>query len=161
MQSIAKNSITSGASSVALVTGAGRGIGQAIAIALAQTGVKVGLIARSPAEITETAELASRTGGDALAMTADVSDAESVGHAAHKIESALGPIDSLINNAGILGQIGPFWEAPLSDWRQTIEIDLIGPAICAHAVLGGMIAQRRGRILNVATSMVPTPYYSA
>lgn len=146
---------------VVVVTGAGRGIGRAIALALAGSGVKVGVLARSSAEIGDTADLARGTGVDAWAIAADVADAGDVKAAMERFEEILGPIEGLINNAGILGPIAPFWEAPVSAWERTVAVDLLGPAICAHAVLPRMIERRCGRIINVATSMIPTPHYSA
>jgi NAD(P)-dependent dehydrogenase (short-subunit alcohol dehydrogenase family) len=149
------------ADSVVLVTGGGRGIGRAIALALAQAGARVGVLARSEGELAETVELIRADGGMAHAAAADVTDPASVARAVASIERALGGVDGLVNNAGVLGPIAPFWKAPLSGWRDTIAIDLVGPAVCTHAVLPPMVARRRGRIVNVVTSMVPTPHYSA
>jgi NAD(P)-dependent dehydrogenase (short-subunit alcohol dehydrogenase family) len=144
-----------------LVTGAGRGIGRGIALALAKAGARVALLARSAEEVAETAELIRREGGIAHPAAADVTDSDGVAGAVAAAEAALGPLDGLVNNAGIVGPIAPFWETEIADWRQTIDIDLAGPAICARLVLPGMIARRRGRIVNVVTGMIPTPHYSA
>ncbi len=146
---------------VVLVTGAGRGIGRAIAEALAKEGVRVGLLARTASEIDETARAIKQAGGAAAAIAADVSIKQNVAGAVARIEEELGAIDGLVNNAGILGPIAPFWESSVSAWRQVIDVDLIGPAICAHAVIPGMIARRRGCIVNVVTGIIPTPYFSA
>jgi NAD(P)-dependent dehydrogenase (short-subunit alcohol dehydrogenase family) len=144
-----------------LVTGAGRGIGRGIAMALAGDGARVGVLARSGEEVAETAELIRQAGGTAHPVTADVTDPDSVARAVAAVEAALGSIDGLVNNAGIVGPIAPFWETAIADWRHTIEVDLVGPAICARLVLPGMIARGSGRIVNVVTGMIPTPHYSA
>jgi NAD(P)-dependent dehydrogenase (short-subunit alcohol dehydrogenase family) len=75
----------------------------------------------------------------------------------------LGPIDLLVNNAGIIGPLGPFGDSPAADWWRTLEVDLCGPMLCAHRVLPGMIARRRGRIINIASGGGATmlPYFSA
>ncbi|HEX5182106.1 MAG TPA: SDR family oxidoreductase [Allosphingosinicella sp.] len=151
----------SSASKTVLVTGAGRGIGRGIARAAAAAGMRVGLVARSESELAETAGLIDAAGGTACAIVADVTDFDAVARAVEAVERALGPVDGLVNNAGILGPIAPFWETPIADWRAVIDIDLAGPAICARAILPSMVARRRGRIVNVATGMIPTPHYSA
>src|SRR6185312_4678757 len=113
---------------VVLVTGAGRGIGRAIAEALARDGVRGGLLARTESELNETAECIRAAGGIAHAATADVADETAVARAVAAVSDALGPIDGLVNNAGIVGPIAPFWETPLAAWQRTIAVDLLGPA---------------------------------
>jgi len=137
---------------VAIVTGAGRGLGRAIALALAQTGAAVGVVARSGAEVAETVGAIGQTGGKALAVVADVSDAASVERAARQVEGALGPVDMLVNNAAIMGPLGPMWDADADDWWHSFEVNLRGPYLCSRAVLPGMIARGGGRIVNLATS---------
>ena len=78
-------------------------------------------------------------------------------------EARLGPIDFLVNNAGSASVIGPVWETDPDDWWREMEVNLRGPLLCARAVLPGMIARRRGRIVNMAAGvgLTPAPYTSA
>jgi len=137
---------------VAIVTGAGRGLGRAIARALAQAGAAVGVMARSEAQVAETVGAIRQAGGVALAVMADVSDAASVERVARQVEDALGPVDLLVNNAAIMGPLGPMWDADADDWWHSFEVNLRGPYLCSRALLPGMIARHRGRIINLATS---------
>jgi len=137
---------------VAIVTGAGRGLGRVTALALARAGVRIGVVARSGEQIAETALEIRKTGGQALAVVADVSDAAAVEHMARQVERTLGPVDLLVNNAATMGPLGPMWEADAGDWWHTFEVNLRGPYLCSRALLPGMIARRRGRIINLATT---------
>ncbi len=137
---------------VTIVTGAGRGLGRAISVALAQAGAAVGVVARSEAQIAETAGAVKQAGGEPLAVIADVSDSAAVERAVRQVEGALGPVDLLVNNAATPGPLGPMWEADADDWWHSFEVNLRGPFLCSRAVLPGMIARRRGRIVNLATS---------
>ncbi len=137
---------------VAIVTGAGRGLGRVIALALAQAGTRVGVVARSEEQLAETVRRIRELGGKALAMAADVSDAGAVERMAHHVERTLGPVDLLVNNAGSMGPLGPTWEADAEDWWHSVEVNLRGPFLCSRVLLPGMIARRRGRIINISTS---------
>ena len=137
---------------VAIVTGAGRGVGRATALALARAGAGVGVVARSGEQIAETAREIRKAGGEALAVVADVSDAASVERMVRQVEGALGPADLLVNNAGTPGPLGPMWEADADDWWHTLEVNLRGPYLCSRALLPGMIARHRGRIINLSTT---------
>jgi len=134
---------------VAIVTGAGRGIGRAIAQALAAASAKVAVAARSEKELAETVALIEADGGTAAAFPADVTNASAISSAFAEIERALGPVDLLVNNAGIIGPIAPFWEQLLDEWWRAVDVNLRGPAVCSHRVLPRMVARRRGRIVNV------------
>lgn len=144
---------------VAVVTGGGRGLGRAFAQALAAAGCSVAVVARSAAELAETVRLVERSGGQARAFPADVTDAAAIGKTFAAIEQSLGSVALLINNAGIAGPIGPFAQSTIEDWWRTIDVNLRGQVLCAHLVLPGMIARRRGRIVNIAsgggTRMLP------
>ena len=146
---------------VAVVTGGGRGIGRAIAAALAGAGARVGVLSRSAAELAETVKAIESAGGRAQAVSADVTDHAAVRHAIGAIERAFGPVDLLVNNAGIFGPLGPLWETDPAVWWQAMDVDVRGPLLCTHTVLAGMIARRRGRIVNIATGPVPFPYFSS
>jgi NAD(P)-dependent dehydrogenase (short-subunit alcohol dehydrogenase family) len=136
---------------VALVTGAGRGLGRAFAEALAQQGVKVALTARTEAEIQAAAQAITQSGGYAIALAGDVTDRQAVEDTVVRAEAELGPIDLLVNNAGRLRALGVVADVDADDWWREVEINLRGPLLYAKAVLPGMIARRRGRIINVAS----------
>jgi NAD(P)-dependent dehydrogenase (short-subunit alcohol dehydrogenase family) len=138
-------------SQVAIVTGGGRGIGRATALALARAGTRVAVVARSEEQVAESVRNIKEAGGQALAVVADVSDAAAVERMAREVESTLGPADLLVNNAGAVGPLGPLWEADAADWWHSFEVNLRGPYLCSRAILPGMIARRRGRIINLAT----------
>jgi NAD(P)-dependent dehydrogenase (short-subunit alcohol dehydrogenase family) len=133
---------------VVLIAGGGRGIGRAIALACAAQGARVGICARTGPDLEEThRELSRRSGQRALAVQADVTDAGDVGRLVERSERELGPIWGLVCAAGVLGTIGPFGESRFEDWERTIEINLLGAARCAHAVVPGMKKRGAGRIV--------------
>ncbi len=136
---------------VAIVTGGGRGIGKAIAMGLAKAGSSVAVIARSADQLAETVRQITQLGSRAISVTADVTDAAAVERMVREIESSLGPVDLLVNNAGLAGPIGPTWETDTDDWWRCLEVNLRGPMLCSRAVLPGMIARVGGRIVNVAS----------
>ena len=150
------------AGQVALITGGGRGIGRATALALSRHGVKVAVAARSRDELDETVRLVAAQGGRAIAFALDVTDASAVEDTVSETERRLGPIDLLMNNAAMTGAADDGW-ALADDWWRVIEVNLRGPCLCARAVLPGMVARRRGRIINVSSNagVRPTPPYSA
>jgi len=137
---------------VAVVTGGGRGLGRAFAQALGAAGWQVAIVARQAVDVA-----------GARTFVANVKDEAAVDRAFGDIERALGPIDLLVNNAGVIGPLGPFVESTLAEWWRTLEIDLLGQVICAHRVLPGMIARQSGRIVNIASGGGATmmPYFSA
>lgn len=140
------------AGQVAIVTGGGRGIGRAIARAVAAAGAAVTVTARSEDQLRETVALIEAQDGRALALTADVTDRMAVEQMMAETERRLGPVDLLVNNAGIWGAIGPTWEVDPEDWWRGVAVLLRGPFLCARTVLPGMVARHRGRIINVASS---------
>jgi NAD(P)-dependent dehydrogenase (short-subunit alcohol dehydrogenase family) len=143
---------------VALVTGGGRGVGKVIARALVAAGHRVALVARTTEELEQTAaEL-----GNAIAVSADVTDSALVEAAVATTESALGPIDLLVNNAGTARAIGPVWEVDPAQWWTDVESSLRSAFLCTRAVVPGMIDRGAGRILNVSSYVAarPTPYLS-
>ena len=133
---------------IALVTGGGRGIGRGIALYLAREGWDVAISARSADELRETAALANRS---ILTVPADVSKPAVVSAMVETVESKLGPIDLLVNNAGVAGPLDPFLTGDPEAWWRCQEVNVLGPALCSRAVLPGMIARRSGRIVNVAS----------
>ncbi|HNR35988.1 MAG TPA: SDR family oxidoreductase [Candidatus Hydrogenedentes bacterium] len=135
---------------VALITGAGRGIGRGIALAFARQGCDIAAIARTAREIEETADAVRRLGRRARAIVCDVTSARGVSEAVRMAECELGPIDILVNNAGY-GSFKPFIETDEASWRRTLDVNLTGPFLCIQAVLPGMMARRRGRIINISS----------
>jgi NAD(P)-dependent dehydrogenase (short-subunit alcohol dehydrogenase family) len=148
---------------VAFVTGGGRGLGRAFAETLAAAGAAVAVVARSASQVEETAADIVARGGSALALAVDVSDPAAVERAVQSVERELGPVDLLVNNAGVTGPIGPITETDPEQWWRCLEINLRGPFLCARGVLAGMIARGRGRIINVASGAgaLPVPYLCA
>ena len=117
--------------SVALVTGASSGIGQATALALSERGAKVALVARRGDRLRE---LAGRVGSGALVIEADVTDQAQAERAVAKTVDEFGRLDTLVNNAGVM-LLGPIENAPLAEWEQMVEINVKGLLYCAHAAL--------------------------
>jgi len=136
---------------VAVVTGGGRGIGAATAAALAKAGASVAVLARSQGQVSTVAALLASQGARSLAVAADVADPAAVAGAFVKIANTLGPIDVLINNAGVVAPLGPTGRIDPEAWQAAVAINLAGPFSCIRAVLPGMLARRWGRIVNVST----------
>jgi NAD(P)-dependent dehydrogenase (short-subunit alcohol dehydrogenase family)/uncharacterized protein YndB with AHSA1/START domain len=145
---------------IALVTGGGRGIGRAIAIALAQAGAHVAVLARSRGELEETVRLIATGSGRACAVAADVVDECAVERAVSAVEAEFGLIDVLVSNAGTIGPIAPFAETASDAWWHSVEVNLKGPMLMSRRVLPGMIARGEGRIINLVTGVAPFAYFS-
>jgi 3-oxoacyl-[acyl-carrier protein] reductase len=134
------------AARTAIVTGGGRGIGAAVARALTARGLAVTVFARTAAQLEHV--VAER--GAALAVAGDVSREDDVARLVAEHERALGPVDVLVNNAGVLAR-GLAEEMPVAVFRAVLDVNLTGAFLCARAVLPGMKARRAGRIVNVAS----------
>jgi len=137
---------------VALVTGGGRGIGRAIAERLASNGMRVAVAARTQPEVEDVAQA---TGGVALVL--DVTDRESVAGAVDTVERQLGPIDLLVNNAGVIEPGGPAWEREVDQWWRTFEVNVLGSFLLMRAVLPRMVERGRGRIVNLGSQSAYSP----
>ncbi|MBY0096058.1 3-ketoacyl-ACP reductase [Mesobacillus maritimus] len=135
----------------AIITGGGRGIGRAAAIALAREGVNIGLLGRTLTNLEKVTEELEAFGVNVSGAAADVADIESVQHAVEHIKSELGPIDILINNAGI-AKFGGFLELEPSEWEQIIKVNLMGTYYVTRAVLPEMIERRTGDIINISST---------
>ncbi|MFD1187168.1 3-ketoacyl-ACP reductase [Pontibacter rugosus] len=135
----------------ALVTGAGKGIGRAIAIALAAEGVNVALLARTTSQLEEVAKEVEAKGVKAAVVTADVTDINAVNAAVAQAREQLGAIDILINNAGV-GAFAKFLEMEPEKWESIIKINLLGPYYVTRAVLPEMIERQTGDIINISST---------
>jgi NAD(P)-dependent dehydrogenase (short-subunit alcohol dehydrogenase family) len=138
---------------IALITGSGRGIGRAIAIALAQVGAKVGVTARTAAELNEVVQTIAKAGGQAVAIEADLAQKDATAKLMAQAAKSLGPIDILVNNAGIGSSSDPKPVAEFSDefWELSLTLNLTVPYKLSKAALPHMRQQKWGRIINVAS----------
>ena len=148
---------------VVVITGAGRGIGEASAKACAAEGAQVVLASRTVSELEEVAQRIVAADGLADVMAADVSTPADVERLMHSVIEDHGHIDVLVNAAGVYGPIGPAWSVDENSWLTAIRINLFGTFLCARAVLPSMIERGGGKIINFsgggATS--PLPRFSA
>ncbi len=135
---------------VAVVTGAGRGIGAATAQMLARAGAHVALLDRDAAGVTRTAERIGVDGGEALPFTNDITDAFAVERTFDRVVEDWGRLDVLVNNAGFLKE-SPLEELTDEDFQETLDVNLRGAMVCARAAAPHMIRQGRGRILSAAS----------
>jgi NAD(P)-dependent dehydrogenase (short-subunit alcohol dehydrogenase family) len=136
---------------VAVVTGGGRGIGAATATALARAGARVAVIARTADQVRDVADRLAADGATSRAVVADVASRGDVTAAMAEITGALGSIDILINNAGIVSPLGPTVQIDSAAWERAMAVNLTGPFWCIQAVLPGMLARGWGRIVNIST----------
>ena len=135
---------------VALITGAGRGIGRAIALAYAKEGAKLALAARTRRDLEQTAQQAQALGASTCIVSVDVSDPTQVEDMVRYTVEQFATIDILVNNAGIAGPVGPLQENDMAAWIQTIQVNLIGTYLCCRAVVPIMHKQSRGKIINLS-----------
>ena len=135
----------------ALVTGAGKGIGKAIAIALAKEGVNLAIMARTQQDLEILSDEIRNLGVKASILTADVGDMHAVDQAVEKAMQEIGPIDILVNNAGI-ANLGKFLEIAPADVEQMIRVNLLGVYYTTRAVLPSMIERKTGDIVNISST---------
>lgn len=136
---------------MALVTGASRGIGRALALGLAHEGLAVGLLARSRAALLDLAREIEGAGGRVAWAEADVTDLAAVTDAVGRLHAELGPIDLLVNNAGVIDAEVALWQADPQQWREVIETNVVGPFHVSHVVLGQMVANGGGREVDLVS----------
>jgi len=147
---------------VAVITGASKGLGKAMAEALAEAGATVALVARSGDLLEAVRTQITSRGGKALAFTGDISQEAQVGTLAEEIRRLAGVPDILINNAGINIR-KPLHEFTLDEWRRVMSTNIEGPFFCTRSFVPGMIEKRFGRIINIASTMahVSLPHRAA
>lgn len=136
---------------VAVVTGAGTGIGRAITLRLAGEGADVVLTGRSTGPMEEVAEQARAAGRRALVVTMDLRDPASVEAAARAAEAEFGPVDVLVNNSGVGGPSAPLVDMPLDQWEDTLRVNVTGTMLVCRAFLPGMIARGSGAVVVVGS----------
>lgn len=147
----------------AVVTGGGRGIGEAIAVSFAREGASVVLVARTMSELERVREKIRDAGGTAVDAPGDVAKPADVQRVMEIAHSRYGAVDILVNAAGVHGPIGPLWEVDIDQWISAVHTNLIGTFLCCHEALPGMIARRWGRIINLSGGGAtgPLPAFSA
>ena len=138
---------------VTIITGGGRGIGKAVAQAMARQGAAIVVAARTVSEVESVAREIQSEGGTALAVPADVTHPTEVEHLVTHTLDTFGQIDVLVNNAGTPGGVALVQNLTIEDWDKTIHGNLRSTFLCTRAVLKHLMAQRRGKILNVASSL--------
>ena len=145
---------------VALITGAGRGIGRAIAIAYAREGAQLALAARSLDELEETAQAAESLGAATCVIGVDVTDRAAVDEMARRSLARFGRLDILVNNAGIVGPVGALEDNDVESWIRTIQVNLVGTYLCCRAVIPALAAAGGGKIINLSGSgSTSAPYH--
>lgn len=134
----------------ALITGASSGIGKSTAIAFAQNGFDLALVSRNQAKLAEVAQQATEYGVDAQAFALDLANVSQVKDQICEIVNKFGPIDTLVNNAG-MGYTGSLIDTPLHNWQQVIDLNLTSVLQCIQAILPSMREKQQGTIINVVS----------
>ena len=145
---------------VILITGAGSGLGKALALAAGQVGAKVICAGRRMDKIQQTADEVTKVGGVGTAVEIDVTDLKSV-EKCLKMAEKVGPIDILINNAGIITGMKAVQDLPVEEWDKIMATNVRGPYLLMRAILPGMIQRGFGRILNISAPIKHLPKASA
>ncbi len=142
---------------IALVTGAGHGIGRATALELARAGARVAILARSRDELEETAGRVRAIGGTALVIQADLGELDSLPETVRRVNSALGRVDILINNAATVGPLGASISLDPATWAAALKVNVIAVATLTFHLLPAMLDQKWGRVVNVSSGIVDDP----
>lgn len=137
---------------IAFITGGGRGIGRQIAKHLAQANATIVVAARTLVELDETAKVITARGGKAIPFQLDVTNSNEVDAVIKKVNSQIGSIDLLINNAGIGLDRALTWQTAPADWWRVFEVNVRGALVCTYAVLGSMVERNHGRIINIGSN---------
>ena len=139
------------AGKVALVSGSSRGMGKAIAVAFARNGASVAVTARTASALDDVVAEIRNLGADAIAVPADLEDTEGLPRIVEAVISNFGRLDILVNNAGLIKPFKDLVDFTPDEWRKTIEVNLVAPAMLTRAVLPTMISQQAGRIINISS----------
>ena len=145
---------------VVLITGAGSGLGKTLALAAGQVGAKVICAGRRKDKIQQTADEVNKAGGTGTAVEMDVTDLKSVEKGV-KMAEKVGPVDVLINNAGIITGMKAVQDLPVEEWDKIMATNVRGPYLLMRAILPGMIQRGFGRILNISAPIKHLPKASA
>ena len=145
---------------IVLITGAGSGLGKALAVAAGQVGAKVICAGRRKERIQQTADEVTQAGGVGLAVEMDVTDVKSVAKGLKQAEK-MGPIEILFNNAGIITGLKAVQDLPIEEWDKIMATNVRGPYLMIRAILPGMIQRGFGRILNISAPIKHLPKASA
>lgn len=135
----------------ALITGAGRGIGRALALELARTGTRLALVARSPNELAEAVGQVRAAGVVSLAIRADLADPDAPRDIIDRVQDELGTVDTLVNNAGTVAPLGATAELDPTEWARAMTVNLTAGVALTIAVLPGMLERGHGRVVNVSS----------
>jgi NAD(P)-dependent dehydrogenase (short-subunit alcohol dehydrogenase family) len=142
---------------VALVTGAGRGIGAEIAVGLSGRGARVAMVARTASQLDQIAATVTAGGGTALVVTADLADEAQTDAALRRARSELGEIGLLINNAAVVGPLAPTSELTRQEIADALALNVVAPIYLSGRLLPAMLADGWGRIVNVSSGVVSRP----
>src|SRR6185369_13046532 len=142
---------------VAVVTGAGRGLGRQTALHLAAHGAEVVAVSRNENQLRQTEQIIKQAGGVAQALPADISRPEAVEELRKEVEQRFGVVSILINAAGIFGPIQLIKDSDAKRWMDTLSVNLFGPYFTCRAFVGGMIQNRWGRIINFTSAAALHP----
>lgn len=147
---------------VVLISGASRGLGKAVALWVARAGGDLALMARSRELLDEVAAEAAKAGAEVEVAAADVADPAACEAFLGRVKARFGRLDALVNNAGVIGPIGPLETTAPADWRYAVEVNLLGPYYLTRAALPAL-RQSSGRIINIGTGAAtqPIPSWSA
>ena len=141
----------------AVVTGAGRGLGRELARQLAAGGARVALVARSRDQLDRAAAEIAEAAGSAVAVTADLAEPGQIQRLLHELDTAIGPVDILINNAAVIEPVGPTVAVDPDAWAAAFTVNVVAPARLAVALLPGMLTRGWGRVVNVSSGVVAYP----
>jgi NAD(P)-dependent dehydrogenase (short-subunit alcohol dehydrogenase family) len=142
----------------AVVTGAGRGLGQAIALAMSKEGARVTIVSRSLNELEFTARKIIEQGGECLVFQGDISDPNRVASMARQTTERFSRVDVLVNNAAVIGPTRFLEDADFEAWEKAIDINLNGPFFCARALAPSMAHQGGGKIINISSGLGQMPF---
>ncbi len=144
---------------IAVITGGGRGIGRAIALAYAKEGADLVLASRSQEALEETRTMVEELGRQALVVSTDIRREDSVRNLAEQALHHFGRVDVLVNNSGIAGPTTPLWDINLADWEETFAVNVTGAYLCCRAFLPGMIERHSGNIIMISSMTGKRPLY--